>query len=218
MSSKQLIVNELLAFIQNAIGTMDEVSILQICKEDEVCSDKVLLFRKGAAQASVTFDQAFITRLLKDINFLKASLADVVSKLQYLNNTIACILPRRRHAHARPHRNVLTQLQTPAGLTMFKQKGRVAHSASNGCGTKSDLRGRGLHQGGKEEEEARSPQFVWCCPDRAEPAASCNTDEAAERVPTASLYEGRGDRRVPENVDQVFLESRMVGVPSQYGI
>ncbi|XP_073951929.1 uncharacterized protein [Choristoneura fumiferana] len=49
MSSQQLIANELLAFIQNAIDTMDEVSIVQICKsnfkEDEICSGKALLFQ-----------------------------------------------------------------------------------------------------------------------------------------------------------------------------
>ncbi|KAF9822734.1 hypothetical protein SFRURICE_001093 [Spodoptera frugiperda] len=49
MSSQQLIANELLAFIQNAIDTMDEVSIMQICKsnfkEDEISKGKMLLFQ-----------------------------------------------------------------------------------------------------------------------------------------------------------------------------
>ncbi|XP_026330950.1 uncharacterized protein LOC113238327, partial [Hyposmocoma kahamanoa] len=50
MSSQQLIANELLAFIIHAIDTMDEVSIVQICKsnfsEDEICSGKMLLFQR----------------------------------------------------------------------------------------------------------------------------------------------------------------------------
>lgn len=49
MSSQQLIANELLAFIQNAIDTMDEISIMQICKsnfkEDEISKGKMLLFQ-----------------------------------------------------------------------------------------------------------------------------------------------------------------------------
>ena len=48
MSSKQLIVNELLAFLVHAIDYMDEVSILQLCrtnfKEDDISSGKRLLF------------------------------------------------------------------------------------------------------------------------------------------------------------------------------
>ncbi|KAL0841481.1 hypothetical protein ABMA28_015158 [Loxostege sticticalis] len=48
MSSEKLIANELLAFLQHAIDTMDEVSILQICKsnfkEEEICKSKVLLY------------------------------------------------------------------------------------------------------------------------------------------------------------------------------
>ncbi|CAH0402151.1 unnamed protein product [Chilo suppressalis] len=133
MSSDQLIANELLAFIQNAIDTKDEVSILQICKsnfkEDEVCSGKALLFRfvgkadkmpsrrRDGTEKSVqdiitllketdpddvptfvakelhklppvTFDRVDVTRLLKDINFLKATLADVVNKLEDANNNI----------------------------------------------------------------------------------------------------------------------------------
>lgn len=49
MSTQSLIANELLAFIQHAIDTMDEVSILQICKsnfkEEDICSGKRLLFQ-----------------------------------------------------------------------------------------------------------------------------------------------------------------------------
>ncbi|CAH0397995.1 unnamed protein product [Chilo suppressalis] len=124
MSFEQLIVNELLAFIQNAIDTLDEFNILQICKsnfkEDEVCSGKVLLFRSvGKAYkmssrqrdgteesvqdiitllketdpddvptcvakelAPVTFGHVDVTKLLKEINFLKVSLADVVSSIE----------------------------------------------------------------------------------------------------------------------------------------
>ncbi|KAF9805151.1 hypothetical protein SFRURICE_013344 [Spodoptera frugiperda] len=49
MSTQPLIANELLAFIQHAIDTMDEVSILQICKsnfkEEDISSGKRLLFQ-----------------------------------------------------------------------------------------------------------------------------------------------------------------------------
>lgn len=49
MSSQKLIANELLAFIQHAIDTMDEISIMQICKsnfkEDEISKGKMLLFQ-----------------------------------------------------------------------------------------------------------------------------------------------------------------------------
>ncbi|XP_050550449.1 uncharacterized protein LOC126910801 [Spodoptera frugiperda] len=49
MSTQPLIANELLAFIQHAIDTMDEVSILQICKsnfkEEDISSGKKLLFQ-----------------------------------------------------------------------------------------------------------------------------------------------------------------------------
>ncbi|KAM3955362.1 uncharacterized protein ACR2FA_010739 [Aphomia sociella] len=49
MGSEQLIANELLAFIQHAIDTMDEVSIMQICKsnfkEEEICNSKMLLYQ-----------------------------------------------------------------------------------------------------------------------------------------------------------------------------
>lgn len=48
MTAKPLIANELLAFIQNAIDTMDEVSIMQICKsnfkEEDICRGKALVF------------------------------------------------------------------------------------------------------------------------------------------------------------------------------
>ncbi|XP_072934818.1 uncharacterized protein [Epargyreus clarus] len=48
MRSEQLIANEVLAFIQHAIDTMDEVSIIQICKtnftREEIVSAKILLF------------------------------------------------------------------------------------------------------------------------------------------------------------------------------
>ncbi|XP_072934994.1 uncharacterized protein [Epargyreus clarus] len=48
MRSEQLIANEVLAFIQHAIDTMDEVSIIQICKtnftREEICSAKNLVF------------------------------------------------------------------------------------------------------------------------------------------------------------------------------
>ncbi|CAH0407162.1 unnamed protein product [Chilo suppressalis] len=134
MSSQQLIANELLAFIENAIDTMDEISILQICnfKEDEVCSGKALIFRSvgktdqmpsrrrdGTAKSlqnivtllkeldpddvptfvskelhklpPVTLDHVDVTRLLKDINFLKTNLADVVNKLEESNNTTVVI-------------------------------------------------------------------------------------------------------------------------------
>ncbi|XP_072931728.1 uncharacterized protein [Epargyreus clarus] len=48
MRSEQLIANEVLAFIQHAIDTMDEVSIIQICKtnftREEIVNAKILLF------------------------------------------------------------------------------------------------------------------------------------------------------------------------------
>ncbi|XP_072938405.1 uncharacterized protein [Epargyreus clarus] len=48
MRSEQLIANEVLAFIQHTIDTMDEVSIIQICKtnftREEICSAKNLVF------------------------------------------------------------------------------------------------------------------------------------------------------------------------------
>ncbi|XP_063619670.1 uncharacterized protein LOC134792331, partial [Cydia splendana] len=134
MSSQQLIANELLAFVQNAVDTMDEVSIRQICKssfsEDDICSGKALLFqtlgktdqmpsrrRDGGVKSlqdiiklfketdpddvpafvakrldrlpPVTFDHVDVTRLLKDITFLKTSLAEVQAKLEVSNNTIS---------------------------------------------------------------------------------------------------------------------------------
>ncbi|XP_026727703.1 uncharacterized protein LOC113493869 [Trichoplusia ni] len=125
--SSTLIANELLAFIQHAIDTMDEVSILQICKtnfkEEEISSGKRLLYmsldkldqmpsrRRDGTEKSVqdiitllkvtdpddvptfvakdlhklppvTFDHVDVTRLLKDIIFLKTSLSEVQSKLE----------------------------------------------------------------------------------------------------------------------------------------
>ncbi|XP_022834947.1 uncharacterized protein LOC111362504 [Spodoptera litura] len=134
MSSHQLIANELLAFIQHAIDTMDEVSIMQICKsnfkEDEISKGKQLIFqslgkldqmptrRRDGTEKSiqdiisilkvtdpddvptfvakelhrlppVTFDHVDVTRLLKDILFLKTSLVEMQSKLEVSDNTIS---------------------------------------------------------------------------------------------------------------------------------
>ncbi|XP_075990137.1 uncharacterized protein LOC142985777 [Anticarsia gemmatalis] len=131
--STQLIANELLAFIQNAIDTMDEVSVMQICKsnfkEEDISSGKRLLYqslgkldqmpsrRRDRTEKSVqdiiallkvmdpddvptfvakelhklppvTFDHVDVTRLLKDITFLKSSLAEMQSMLEVSNNTI----------------------------------------------------------------------------------------------------------------------------------
>ncbi|XP_075990150.1 uncharacterized protein LOC142985790 [Anticarsia gemmatalis] len=131
--STQLIANELLAFIQNAIDTMDEVSVMQICKsnfkEEDISSGKRLLYqslgkldqmpsrRRDGTEKSVqdiiallkvmdpddvptfvakelhklppvTFDHVDVTRLLKDITFLKSSLAEMQSMLEVSNNTI----------------------------------------------------------------------------------------------------------------------------------
>lgn len=133
MSSKPLIVNEVLAFIIHAIDYMDEVSIVQICrsayKEEEVCSAKLMLFqslgqleqmpsrRRDGGDKSlqdiisllkrtdpddvpefvardlhklppVTFDHVDVTRLLKDITYLKASLEDMKSKMEASQATI----------------------------------------------------------------------------------------------------------------------------------
>ena len=130
LSSETLIANELLAFIQHAIDTMDEVSIMQICKssfsEEEISSGKALLFqtlgktaqmpsrrRDGTERSvqdiitllketdpddvpafvakelhklpSIGFDHVDVSRLLKDITFLKSSLADVQIKLEASN-------------------------------------------------------------------------------------------------------------------------------------
>ncbi|XP_045493425.1 uncharacterized protein LOC123692696 [Colias croceus] len=148
MSCKTLIVNELLAFIHNAIDTMDEVSIMQICKtnfkEEEISSGKVLLYqtldkiatmpsrrRNGGEKCiqdiisllkvtdpddvpdfvakelhklpPVGFDHVDVTRLLKDITFLKASLAEVHTKLEASEKTISDLrveLASYRDAHA----------------------------------------------------------------------------------------------------------------------
>ncbi|XP_047035823.1 uncharacterized protein LOC124641699 [Helicoverpa zea] len=133
MSSKPLIANEVLAFINHAIDYMDEVSIVQICrsayKEEEVCSAKLLLYkslgqleqmpsrRRDGGDKSlqdiisllkrtdpddvtefvakdlhklppVTFDHVDVTRLLKDITCLKASLEDMKSKMEASQVTI----------------------------------------------------------------------------------------------------------------------------------
>lgn len=135
MGSEQLIANELLAFIQHAIDTMDEISILQICKtnfkREEICSSKELLYRtlgkadlmpsrrrdeKGERSLQdiinllketdpddvpafvakrlhklppVTFDHVDVTRLLKDITTLKATLAEVQLKLEASESAIS---------------------------------------------------------------------------------------------------------------------------------
>lgn len=135
MGSEQLIANELLAFIQHAIDTMDEISILQICKtnfkREEICSGKELLYRtlgkadlmpsrrrdeKGERSLQdiikllketdpddvpafvakrlhklppVTFDHVDVTRLLKDITTLKATLAEVQLKLEASESAIS---------------------------------------------------------------------------------------------------------------------------------
>ncbi|KAF9823741.1 hypothetical protein SFRURICE_017304 [Spodoptera frugiperda] len=133
LSSKPLIVNEVLAYIIHAIDYMDEVSIVQICrsayKEEEVCSAKLMLFqslgqleqmpsrRRDGGDKSlqdiisllkrtdpddvpefvardlhklppVTFDHVDVTRLLKDITCLKASLEDMKSKMEASQATI----------------------------------------------------------------------------------------------------------------------------------
>lgn len=130
----KMLANEVLAFIQHAIDTMDEVSILQICKTNfttkEIEAAKVLLYgalgksdrmpsrrrdEKGERSLQdivtllkgtdpddvpafvardlnrlppVTFDHVDVTRLLKDIQTLKASLAEVVLKLEASQDTI----------------------------------------------------------------------------------------------------------------------------------
>lgn len=135
LSSEQLIANEVLAFLQHAIDTMDEISIIQICKSnfnaEEITSAKTLLYKsvgqidrmpsrrkddKGEKSLQdiinllkttdpddvpsfvaknlnklppVTFDHVDVTRLLKDITTLKASLAEVVLKLEASQDTIS---------------------------------------------------------------------------------------------------------------------------------
>ncbi|XP_050558194.1 uncharacterized protein LOC126912060 [Spodoptera frugiperda] len=132
--SEQLVANELLAFLQQKLDVMDEVSAVQICasnfSEPDVAASKQLLFRllnKSDQMVSrrrdgtkksiqdiitllketdpddvptfvaedlnklppVTFDHVDVTSLLKDIVFLKASLADVQRKLDASQITVA---------------------------------------------------------------------------------------------------------------------------------
>lgn len=132
--SQQLVANELLAFLQQKLDVMDEVSAIQICasnfSEDDVAAAKLLLYRalnKSDQMVSrrrdgtrksiqdiitllketepddvptfvakdlyklppVTFDHVDVTCLLKDIVILKASLADVLKKLDASQNTVA---------------------------------------------------------------------------------------------------------------------------------
>ncbi|XP_047035436.1 uncharacterized protein LOC124641409 [Helicoverpa zea] len=132
--SEQLVANELLAFLQQKLDVMDEVSAVQICasnfSEDDVAAAKQLLYRllnKSDQMVSrrrdgtkksiqdiitllketdpddvptfvakdlnklppVTFDHVDVTSLLKDIVFLKASLADVQKKLDASQITVA---------------------------------------------------------------------------------------------------------------------------------
>ncbi|KAL0871082.1 hypothetical protein ABMA27_004887 [Loxostege sticticalis] len=135
MSSEKLIANELLAFLQNQLDVMDEISVTQICTsnftEAEIRSGKALLYEsigmtdrmpsrrrddKGVKSLQdiikmlketdpddvptfvakelrklppVTFDHVDVTRLLKDIVTLKASLAEVQFKLEASQNTIS---------------------------------------------------------------------------------------------------------------------------------
>ncbi|XP_063382911.1 uncharacterized protein LOC134669330 [Cydia fagiglandana] len=134
MTSPQVVVNELLAFIQNATVTLDETSIVQICKssfqEEDICSGKALLYQtlgkadempsrrrdggvkslrdiisvfKGTDSSNmpsfvakdlhrlpvVSLDHVDVSRLLKDIIFLKDSLAEMQAKLEVSNNTIS---------------------------------------------------------------------------------------------------------------------------------
>ncbi|XP_047026050.1 uncharacterized protein LOC124634496 [Helicoverpa zea] len=132
--SEQLVANELLAFLQQKLDVMDEVSAVQICasnfSEDDVAAAKQLLYRllnKSDQMVSrrrdgtkksiqdiitllketdpddvptfvakdlnklppVTFNHVDVTSLLKDIVFLKASLADVQKKLDASQITVA---------------------------------------------------------------------------------------------------------------------------------
>ncbi|PZC82043.1 hypothetical protein B5X24_HaOG211599 [Helicoverpa armigera] len=134
--SEQLVANELLAFLQQKLDVMDEVSAIQICatnfSEDDVAAAKQLLYRllnKGDQMVSrrrdgtkksiqdiitllketdpddvptfvakdlsklppVTFDHVDVTCLLKDLVFLKASLADVQKQLNASQNTVASL-------------------------------------------------------------------------------------------------------------------------------
>ncbi|KAL0860364.1 hypothetical protein ABMA27_009764 [Loxostege sticticalis] len=132
--AKQLVANELLAFLQQKLDVMDEVSAVQICasnfSEADISEAKKLLFaslnksdqmisrRRDGTKKSiqdiitlfketdpddaptfvardlhklppVTFDHVDVTSLLKDIVFLKASLANVTLKFEASQNTIS---------------------------------------------------------------------------------------------------------------------------------
>ncbi|XP_026319234.1 uncharacterized protein LOC113229766 [Hyposmocoma kahamanoa] len=111
MGSQQLIVNEFLAFVQNAIDTMDEwqdaaVPELRQSAADAISSEgwrDVTAFLKNTDPDDVptfvakelhklppvTFDHVDVTRLLKDITSLKSSLAEVQSKLEASDNSIS---------------------------------------------------------------------------------------------------------------------------------
>ncbi|KAM3961427.1 uncharacterized protein ACR2FA_004540 [Aphomia sociella] len=85
MGSEQVIANELLAFIQHAIDTMDEVSIMQICKsnfkEEEICNSKVLLYQtlgKGDWIPSRSWDEKGERSLQDIISLLKETDPDDV--------------------------------------------------------------------------------------------------------------------------------------------
>ncbi|KAF9793631.1 hypothetical protein SFRURICE_001990 [Spodoptera frugiperda] len=84
MSSQQLIANELLAFKQNAIDTMDEISIMQICKsnfkEDEISKGKMLLFETtGKLDQMPSRRRDGTDKSVQDIiNFMKATDPDDV--------------------------------------------------------------------------------------------------------------------------------------------
>ncbi|XP_022818594.1 uncharacterized protein LOC111351060 [Spodoptera litura] len=84
MSSQQLIANELLAFIQNAIDTMDENSIMQIYrssfKEDEISKGKMLLYQTtGKLDQMPPRRRDGTDKSVQDINtFLKAANPDYV--------------------------------------------------------------------------------------------------------------------------------------------
>ncbi|KAM3959964.1 LOW QUALITY PROTEIN: uncharacterized protein ACR2FA_005985 [Aphomia sociella] len=85
IGSEQLIANELLAFIQHAIDTMDEVSIIQICKsnfkEEEICSSKLHLYQtlgKGDRISSRRRDEKGKRSLQDIISLLKVTDPDDV--------------------------------------------------------------------------------------------------------------------------------------------
>ncbi|KAJ8728435.1 hypothetical protein PYW08_016820 [Mythimna loreyi] len=129
-----LVANELLAFLQQKLDVMDEVSAVQICatnfSEEDIAAAKLLLFsvlnkrdqmpsrRRDGTKKSlqdiitlfketdpddvptfvakelhklppVTFDHVDVTSLLKDIVFLRASLTDVLEKLDASQKTVA---------------------------------------------------------------------------------------------------------------------------------